>query len=99
MINHVRTLLLNRGRDGTPRTSPGEEYVPPTFAPRALTTPLRTAFTTLYGGDPDRLMLNYRLRQLTALLHSTELEEYVLAKDPRVTYLPLDGAFFDGVFG
>lgn len=32
--------------------------------------------------------VNGRLGRCTQLLHSTELEEHVLAFDPRVTYLP-----------
>lgn len=40
----------------------------------------------LFGTDPDQAMLNYRGAQFMELLHSTELEEYVLALDSRITY-------------
>lgn len=89
MINHVRTLLMNRGRDGHAFDFPGEEFVPAEFVPRRLPVYLRSAHRALFGTNPDRLYLNYRLRQLMSMLHATELEEHVLAFDSRVTYLPL----------
>lgn len=84
MINHFRTLLLNR--DG-PRLipDPGEEYVPP-YRAVALSTALYSVRTRIFGADPDRSMLNYRLRQLLPIVHATPLEEYVLALDSRITY-------------
>jgi len=98
VINHIRTLLMNRTRDGFPRDYPGEEYIEREFVPKKLNLPLRLAYQTLFGGDPDRLFLNYRMQQLMTLLHSTELEEFVLAKDSRVTYLPFDEEMFDQTF-
>lgn len=97
MINHVRTLLLNRaGTPGTPSSFLGEEVVPPAFSPIQLTGVYSKLMRILFGNNPDRLMLNYRLRQYMTLLHSSELEQYVLAKDPRVTYWPIrDSRLFD----
>lgn len=40
----------------------------------------------LFGSEPDADMLNYRARQLMALLHAGPLVEHVLALDPRITY-------------
>lgn len=88
MINHVRTLLLNRGKDGAPRTTFGEEYVPPQFVPKQLSPALRRGLTVLFGSNPDRAFLNYRMRQIMLLIHATELEQFVYSLDPRVTYLP-----------
>lgn len=100
MINHVRTLLLNRRRDGYGPDAPGEEYVPTTFTPRRLSGALATAHSLLFGSNPDRLFLNYRLRQVMGLLHATELEEFILADDNRITYpIPPNPNFFAGVFG
>lgn len=100
MINAVRTLLLNRGRDGTHYASPGEEYIDPGFVPRQQPPELRRALSQLLGSSPDRLYLNYRLHQVMQLLHSTELEQYVYHLDPRVTYLPLTNMDFTAdVFG
>lgn len=100
MINAVRTLLLNRGRDGVHYASPGEEYVDPTFIPRRQPPELRRALSQLFGTSPDRLYLNYRLHQVMQVLHSTELEQYVYHLDARVTYQPFTAMnFMDGVFG
>ena len=100
MINAVRTVLLNRGRDGAHYTSPGEEYVSPDFIPRRHPPELRRALSQLFGSSPDRLYLNYRLHQIMQVLHSTELEQYVYWLDRRVTYLPFkDVDFTAGVFG
>lgn len=100
MINHVRTLLMNRTREGYPPDYPGEEYIQSDFIPKKLRLELQLAHRQLFGIDPDRLFLNYRVRQLLAIMHSTELEEFIYDFDPRVTYMPLvdDESMFDEVF-
>lgn len=99
MINHVRTLLLNVSTvDGFPPSFIGEELVPPDFIAKVLPESLQAVRNVLFGNSPDRLMLNYRLRQFMTLLHSNELEEFVLDKDPRVTYWPVeDQTLFSGI--
>lgn len=99
MINHSRTLLINRGRDGSPPDFPGEEFIDPDYIRRKLPPHLLRLHQLLFGQTPDRLFLNYRARQLLLVLHSTELGEFVLRRDPRVTYLPfLSTDLFDAVF-
>jgi hypothetical protein len=99
MVNRIRTLLMNRGRDGYDHDFPGEEYVEGTFIRKKLSTYLLRFHQALFGREPDRLFLNFRLRQLMTLIHSTELEEYVSIPDPRITYLPLDSqTLFDEAF-
>lgn len=100
MINHARTLLLNRdGNSGVGYNAPGEEFVDPKFVAKQVPPFLSTALARMFGAAPDRLYLNYRLWQLMSLLHTSELEEFVLALDPRVTYWPpVDNDFFDKVF-
>jgi len=45
-------------------------------------------------------MMNYRLLEIMTMLHTTELEEFVLEFDPRVTYWPPPArGVFDGAFG
>lgn len=97
MINHIRTLLLNRdGGHGYGYDYPGEEFVLPTFRAKAVPTFLNGALRMLFGSSPDRLFLNYRMRQIMSLLHSTELEEFILLPDSRVTYWPMvDDGFVD----
>jgi hypothetical protein len=84
VINHARTLLLNHAgpRIGTL----GEEYVPLSFAPLDWPDYALAIRRTLFGATPDRTMELYRTRMLMQLLHSCELEEFVLALDPRITY-------------
>lgn len=99
MINHFRTLLLNRnGRPVTPLTTPGEEFVDPQFIAREPPVYLRAPLQLLFGNRPDRVYLNYRLRQLLQMVHETELEEYVLAFDSRVTYSFENDEFLTSVF-
>jgi len=101
MVNHARTLLLNVDGSSSPGLDyPGEEYVQPSYTAVSL-TPLLTALRRiLFGGAPDRLMLNYRLRQIMTALHAVELEEHVLAFDRRITYWPKeDDSLFKQAFG
>lgn len=97
MINHARTLLLNMPAIGAAiQTETAAEYVPPTFKPVSLSSPLRTLRRVLFGSDPDPRFLNLRVRELMSYLHQTELEEFVYALDQRVTYWPVqETEFFD----
>lgn len=98
MINHIRTLLFNRTQEGYPLTFPGEEYIAPTFVPRKLTSSLRTAHTTLFGKSPDRLYMNYRMRQIMQIMHSSPLADDLLLQDSRITYLPFRDELFNDAF-
>lgn len=91
MVNHVRTLLLNRAAGGS---APGEEYVPRAFRPVALSGYLQAIHKACFGPQPDRAKLNYRLRQFMALIHDTELDQYARHLDRRLTYLPFDETIF-----
>ncbi len=98
MINHVRNLLMNVS-SSSQSDLPGEEYVPVDFRPRLLTPTAAAARRILFGSSPDRLYLNYRLREYMTLLHTTELAEFVTDLDPRVTYWPLrDTTIFADTF-
>lgn len=88
MINHVRTLILNR--DGSRR--PGytfylEELVDPSFVGLKLTGNMADAHAALIERNADTAFENFRVRQYTQILHSTEFEKYVTELDPRITYL------------
>jgi len=86
--NYIRTLLLNQGPADFDNLA--EEYVSPFFVPRDLPPSFLKIRSVLYGGNPDREMLNFRLYQLMQLLHATQLVEYVLQDDNRITYTPFD---------
>lgn len=83
MINHIRTLLLNRDPPSD-YTIPGEELVPAEFHAVPLSHSLQSVRAVLFGADPDRVMLNYRLRQLTPLLLDMEWAVYWTTKDSRI---------------
>ena len=97
MINHARTLLLNRKPDNVAYGGlPGDEYMPVDFAPlKKLPTYLKSIRAMLLGSDPDRLFGNYRAQQYLSLLHATELVEFVTDLDPRITYDLGSREFFD----
>jgi len=97
--NYVRTLLLNQTGHGTADTL-AEEYVSPDYLPRTLPAGFAKIRSVLFGGTPDRQMLNFRLYQLMQVLHATELAEYVTYVDDRITYLPFDrGELLASAFG
>jgi len=98
MINRVRTLLMNRGRAGNDLRLPGEEYIPANFVRRTQPIWLRRIYARLFGARPDRLFINYRMRQLMQMIHATPLAEFVSSEDGDITYLPfrdeLNGRLF-----
>ncbi len=99
MINHIRTLLLNRDGDKRPAASFfGEEYVPTEFKALPMPSELVTIRRALFGSEPDNAGLNYLLWQYMRILHSTEFESYVTALDSRVTYLHVR-SLLDAAFG
>lgn len=101
MINRVRTLLMNRGRGGNDLRLPGEEYIPADFVRRVQPIWLRRIYARLFGARPDRLFINYRMRQLMQMIHTTPLGEFVADDDATITYLPfrdeLNGDLFQQV--
>ena len=87
MINHVRTLLMNV--DGSNNPGPsffGEQVVDPQSRQLDLPNALRRFRTVLFGSDPDRTMLNYRLAQIMPVVH-TVIDGEIRQFDPRITYL------------
>lgn len=86
MLNHFRTLLLN-AKAGV-AGYPGEEFIPSDYRPVALPGAVNVVRGILFGAEPDRLMLNYRARQLLAAVQATELRGYLTAFDRRITYEP-----------
>lgn len=86
MINHARTLLMNRTVAVPDYAFLGEEYVPPEFHALALPGFLTAPARILLGDDPDREFMNYRLRQLMTVLHSTPFVAHALELDSRFTY-------------
>lgn len=87
MINHARTLLLNvTAPTGEWTTYLGDEVIDPTFHAINYPTYIDTVRTYLFGSQPDRYMLNYRLMQYLNLLHASPLATYLRRLDSRITY-------------
>lgn len=86
MINHARNLLINPTYTDFNGSILLEELFDPDYVAKTLPSHLLSVRRVLFGEKPDRTMLNFRARQLLTLIHSCELEQYVLDLDPRVTY-------------
>lgn len=91
MINHARTLLLNKPRSRMHYSDYGYEYVPTDFRPVVLSSTLTNIRQLFFGANPDNYFLNFRVNELMSYIHTTELAEYVYKLDPRVTYWPAVG--------
>lgn len=90
MINHYRTALLNIDGSNWPGlTYPGEELVDPLFYRSDVPNHLSTVHRLIFGENPDRAYLNYRLRQITTMWHDGILHSTATEKDSRLTYWPL----------
>jgi hypothetical protein len=96
MINHARTLLLNQHPDYAGPDDVGYEYIPPTFKPVAMSTPLATIHRILFGSKPDNYFRNFRAAELLGYIHQTELAQFLTALDPRITYWPTSVTPFYG---
>lgn len=101
MINHARTLLLNLSGSSPGFTSgPGEEFISPGFNEIKMPAQLSRVRNMLFGNNPDRLKLHYRTSQLLQLIDGTDLQQYVVYLDDRITYsFPEEAQAWLGVFG
>lgn len=90
-INFCRSLLLAQPGSSAPdpQSYPGEEFVEAPFIPRPMPAQAGRVWTALFGTNPDRPYLNYRLRQLMAVAHSGPFRDRLTADDPRLTYWPV----------
>lgn len=94
MINHTRTLLLNRDSNKVSATEFGGEHVSASYRAVRLPATLQRVRRALFGTAPDTAGLNYRLRQFAPILHTAEIVDYTLAPDERITYDPFDERLF-----
>jgi len=97
LINQGRTLLLNSNVIAA-GNAPGEQYVPPEYSAVQLPTYLQAIRSRLFGANPDRAMLNYRLAQYMGILHATPLSVFLTALDPRITYTDETGGVTGELF-
>lgn len=83
MFNHYRTLLANLAPDAVEVM---EERIPAGFVPVRVPDSVIAFRRVVFGATPDRAMVNFRTRQLMAVVHATTLVEWVTKLDPRVAY-------------
>jgi len=88
MINHARTLLLNR-RTADMEGHPGYEYIPTTYEPIELPTAVGRVRAALFGDNPDPVYMHYRVRQCMQLLSAAGYNWRVEQLDPRIIYTTL----------
>lgn len=91
MINHARTLLLNKHpsrADYIDSGYEGYEYIPKEYVPVRLPTYLQSIQKILIGANSDGLFAGLRAHELLSYIHQTELESYLYKFDTRVTYWP-----------
>lgn len=86
MLNHARNLLINTPNTGFNNRVILEELIDPDYRAKTIPGYMAVIRRAIFGERPDRTMLNYRARQLLSLVHSCELEQFVLDMDPRITY-------------
>lgn len=98
MLNHARMLLMNKSTGALQGFAYlGDEAVAPNYLELDLPSYLLSLRAVLFGTNPDRHFLNYRLRQFLTLIHSTPLVQFVLDLDPRITYsIGTDTTLTDG---
>lgn len=95
MINHIRTLLLNQsGSNSFGEDFPLEEYVPEGFRPAKMSGLCKNIWQTIFGKEPDRAYLNYRLFEIVRCLDTSDLSQHVTKFDSRITYDPYEASEF-----
>jgi len=96
MINHMRTLLLNKHytEAGIKTDYPHAEYIEHDFSPIILTTNLLNCSAILTPDNTvDKQLI--RVANLMRILHTKELEPYTFYFDYRITYSLTDYSLAD----
>ena len=83
VVNHIRTLLLNRRTTSSPLI--GDEYIPSTYKPKQLNENLKKVRLGLFGGS-DLISMNIIIAKLLTYLHGSELSDDVISSDTRISY-------------
>jgi len=100
VINHARTLLLNRPGGKQVLTELGEEYIPVKFVPQTLPNWLELYWKVLFGTKPDNAYKNYQVDRMLRMVHATDYGAYLFEHDKRITYDPTaDNDFTSAEYG
>ena len=85
MINHIRTLLLNRSADYF-TNSLYTEYIPPAYTPYAFDSELQRVRDLLIPVSLDATSENLIVASILSILDAPDLAEYSSQFDTRITY-------------
>jgi hypothetical protein len=87
LVNHVRTLLLNRDGAGPPVGS-WDEYTPADYKAAKLSPPFLAVQDALLGIGVDRRTACWRLNGVMTAIHASSLASWAVTDDPRLSYDP-----------
>lgn len=85
MINHARTLLLNRSASYF-KDVPGSQYIDAAFIPLVLNNAMTSFQRRIIPLGIDPATENTVVASVMRILHCPELATYTLQLDPRITY-------------
>jgi len=86
MINHIRTLLINRRGTSLPAFGTLDVFTQPDFQPSADPPEIAALREALFGRSPDGLFVNYRAHMYMRMLHASPWAAYLTHGDSRLTY-------------
>lgn len=87
MINHARTLLLNRALPQN-LDDLGEEIIPAAFQPFDVPSWMLPVRSVVLGARPENVYANFSVDRILRVVHATEYAGYLLQHDRRITYDP-----------
>jgi len=87
MINHIRTLLINRKSTDVSPTSADYMYIPAEFNGITLNTGLTWFYRAIFGSNsPDDDTLKMRANKLIKVIDGSEMQDGLTFLDSRVTH-------------
>jgi len=94
MVNHLRSLILNRRRPST-NLPPWDRYMDPSFSPVELTSNLEEVRTALIGSSDDWWTLTLRAEAVLSAVSSERYAGRHLWYDNRETSMPVEPFYVD----
>jgi hypothetical protein len=90
MVNHLRTLLLNRSASPATEDLPdGEQYVPLSFSPLELTGVAAQVYRAVFQSVYPRSYANFIVNLLGSVVYSNDYASYLELMDSRLSYDPV----------
>ena len=99
MLNHARTLLLNRPATDFDASMPGFVIVPAAFRPVQLKNSARLFHDAIFRRSQDPIFLLHRTARLLSILHGSRAEQTLDSLDSRRTYADDESTFWNAPEG